>query len=266
MAIKINLENGVKEAIEKTYIALKKGKKEAFDKVEIDDSSVSSTGVFHVKLRHLEDFIQYDSFKSTQKENQNYINQYAKSNELCLSKLQSYVSIWRETKKEMEEIGKYGAKKGHSNIINKLLGACGKPDPKSMAKKFKELLNYAKNDKTLKESILKFATTYKSFLDFENTNRKLVNTVNKNVGVVLTEIIKDPWEVYYHAKPSGEGDFVFCSDKYNLELVLVLKTQKTKDNAELFTAYKKQYLSVLNSKRRNIWQLIYTRAEGCKLK
>ena len=261
MAIEVILRNGVKEAIKKTYIALKKGKKEAFNIVEIDDAPISTTGIFHVKLRHLDDFLQYDLFKTTKEKTKDYITQYAELNNLDLGLIQSYIAIWAETKKQMEEIGRYSAVKGHPNIYDKLLNTCGKRNINTRIGKLKEIIDSQKEDGLFKDKILSFAKQYSSFLEFEKNNQPVIRTINLAVENALVDILKDPLEARYDPK---RQDFIFCSDKYHLELVLVLKTQKTRNNAELITAYSKRYSEVIAA--NGIWQLIYTRQEGCKLK
>jgi hypothetical protein len=253
MALEVTLEKEVRKAIENVYVKLKKGKKEAFDKVEVDDAPISSTGIFHVKLRHFDAFMNYTVFRDSETEKQKIEESYASLIGLNPDEIKTYYSIWKKTAKHMGRLGKeYG-------IADKLKNACGEIDINRRVRKFKQLMDIYP-DKNYKIDIIRFAESYQSFLEFERTN-SFVRTINNSIRDTVVDILKNPFEVYYD---SEREDFVFCSDKYSIELALVLKTRKdAKENAELFTAYSEKSDSIKRWHRSAEWEKLYTRTRGC---
>ena len=83
---------------------MRKGKKEAFDTVDVDDSPISSTGIFHVKLRRLDSFLEY--FVSKSHEESNIIEKYAELNNLDINQTKEYLSLWEKVKNQMVQLGK----------------------------------------------------------------------------------------------------------------------------------------------------------------
>lgn len=241
----------VKEAVKRTYVRLKKGK-EAFERVEIDDAPIASTGVFHVKIRHLDAFLQYE-LKTGQTDKTKLFEAYALGKELDLTKTLEYCNLWKNLVDKMNKIEDY-----YQGTISQLKAYCGAGTVKKRRSIMTDLLKKSPDNKYI-EDIVEFGKAFESFVGFEEKS-PLTRIINDTVSKILIEILENPFEVFYDL---GNGDFVFCSDKYCPELALVLKTNKSGGpNAVLFTSYSKKREKI-DEASRGYWKRVYKR-KGAK--
>lgn len=232
MSIEVTLKPEVVKALKQS------GK--PFEKVSIDTIVPSTIGLFHVKIRHLDDFLEY--FLHQQKITatpDSLVEDYAGLKHLDdVNKqiLQEYYSLFSLFKRLYENM-----KDNYSDCESKMRSFVGSKTDKKF-RKFLEL----NNTEDYKEECLAIKDMSGRLITMEEDNVLFFRMLNQDIISCLTTIITNPVEIYFHKKGK---DFAFCSEEYGVCYVTTLKIGGAYPReAYLFTGFKTEHNTLRQDK------------------
>jgi hypothetical protein len=228
----ISLTKTVREAIQK-----KTG--HIFDKVIIETEAPCSTGIFHLKVRHLDDFLDY--FAISNKLEGDMLEGYANLRSLRPDQKR----ILKEYYKSFEDI-----KEHYTRMVDKYQGCIIRLRTFLGAKtrrqeKFKKLKDFSP-EQSYKEDCDKMQDMEASFIQMEEDFPWVIKRLNSDILICIETIIKKPSKVYFNFE---EGDeFTFCSKEDEYEYVLALKVRDEEERlASLRTGFQTELEELENN-------------------
>lgn len=217
------------------------GKRIAFDHIRISIDPISSTGIFHLKLQHLDDFLEYilyDKKSMPFVKKEQMVDNYASLHQLSNVEqevLREYFNLFSKIKEIRTNIERV------CSVASKIDYVVGTPDRKKRESKFTELSNLQEG-KGYKEQCLALKVLYEKFLKIEVDNLQLFGILNEDIFEHVNHIIRDPMEIYFNTE---RKDFTFCSPIYGGYYVLNLKIGRNGE-AYVSTGYKVRYNMLRN--------------------
>ncbi len=206
-----------------------------FNAVAVDTGLISSTGIPHIKHRHLDDFLEFSIYKAGKEAtDDNLVEEYSKLKGMDKLHLEEYFQLFKDLNEVRDKIEAMRNCKGK---IDRFLGTFNADRRKLLLaelKKSGENLEEFENHCNILNNI------YGLMLEKERKQPNLFRVINGDVLANVREIIKNPFLVYFHRQ---KKDFTFCSNIYDICYVLTLKIGESGD-AYLFTGYKVDFNAV----------------------
>ncbi len=204
----------------------------SFHKVFIETETPSSTGLFHIKIRHLDNFIEYYLRRRGNQE-QEFWNSYYSLHQLgsdqrvILEKYGKLILDFNETYEHIE--AQYPGGKG------RVMDFIGEAKSHKRAEKFHRLMAVY-NEESYKNHCHIVRKIGDDIVQVENRNQNIFRILNDDISDCLKVIIQNPAAVYWNKL---KKDFTFCSEEYDSCFVISLKIDEVQpDTAYLFTGFK----------------------------
>lgn len=197
--------------------------------VVVETAPKQTVGLFHLKLRHLNDFIRY-FVEGYSRPAEDYIGEYVKLRQLDAEE-KEVLKFYDLLHRNFNLI--YAALEQHPGCKDKVMGALCGTEKEGRTLEDLRKLHDSPSYKTQWENIIMI---FEEFCEMERTGKEPLGKIKKDIMDGIEVMLKFPSRVYLS---EGKQDIIFCSEYKNKTFVLSLVTGRgNPGEANLITGLK----------------------------